>query len=38
MRERAFAKQELERERLLRATAGPEGPSLFARLKARLRG
>jgi hypothetical protein len=34
MRERAFARRELERERLLRATAGP---SLLARLRARLR-
>jgi hypothetical protein len=33
MRERAFARRELERERLLRATSGP---SLFARIKARL--
>jgi len=34
MRERAFARRELERERVLRATAGP---SLLARLRARLR-
>jgi hypothetical protein len=33
MRERAFAKQELERERMLRATPGP---SLRAWLLARL--
>ena len=34
MRERAFARRELERERLMRASAGP---SLFARLAAKLR-
>jgi hypothetical protein len=34
MRERAFARRSLERERLLRATAGP---SLWARLTARLK-
>ncbi len=34
MRERAFANRQLERERVLRATAGP---SLLARLRARFR-
>jgi hypothetical protein len=34
MRERSFARRQLERERLLRASAGP---SLVTRLAARLR-
>ncbi len=35
MRERAFARQSLERERIVRATAAP---SLLARLRTRLLG
>jgi hypothetical protein len=34
MRERAFARRSLERERLVRATAGP---SLWSRLVAKLK-